>query len=359
MNCVAVQYIAQDSSSSVPMLTDIFAVRYESRPIWTSYGLTEQRLLIQAFGVVSDVMPTYSHKSTSYQPAWETPHDLLARELGVKHLSSPHWNDGNGGWQSHKIHAICENFVTSKPQSNDDIDEFIKHRLSFVEVALRKRGDEFAKERFGIKFSAAPQAMKSNVDFLAKFEPSGFWESSYAAATNRVKTWKAAIHELNVRFKQADVPLSYNDGFIQLVDDALIENHVEAPFWKLVSDAKWKNVSMDMAEAIDLRDSGAKDPAYHAAKALESVIKIISDDKRWSSSTENGAANYIDNLVSQKNGRFIEVWESDFLKEYFKRVRNPMGHGAGSSEMPILTKQQCDWAIHTAMSWTLSLIDRL
>ena len=315
--------------------------------------------MVQAFGVVSDVMPTYTYKSTSYQPAWETPHDLVARELGVKNLSNTHWKDVNGGWHLYKIHAICENFVTAKPQPNSDIDAFIKHRLSFVEVALRERGDEFAKERLGIKISAAPQSMKSNIDFLAKFEPSDFWASSYATATKRVKDWKAAVHELNERFKQAGVPLSYNDGFIQLVDDALIEAHVEAPFWKLVSDSKWKNVSLDMAEAIDLRDSGAKDPAYHAAKALESVVKIISDDKGWSSNTEKGAANYIDNLVSQKNGRFIEVWESDLLKEYFKKVRNPMGHGAGSSEMPILTKEQCDWAIHTAMSWTLSLIDRL
>lgn len=341
------------------MLTDIFAIRYEDRPIWTSYVLKEQRLMMQAFGVVSDVMPAYSYRSTNYQPAWEAPHNLVAREPGVKSLSNPNWTDANGDWHSYKIHEICENFVTAKPQPNCDIDAFIKHRLSFVEVALRKRGDEFAKELLRIKIAAAPQPLKSNFDFLVTFEPNDSWGSSYRAATKSVKDWKAAVHELNERFKQAGAPVSYNDGFIQLVDDALIEAHVETPFWKLVSEARWKNVSLDMAEAIDLRDSGAKDPAYHAAKALESVIKIISDDKGWSSNSEKGAANYIDNLVSQKNGRFIEVWESEFLKDYFKKVRNPMGHGAGSSEMPVLTKEQCDWAIHNAMSWTLSLIDRL
>jgi hypothetical protein len=37
-------------------------------------------------------------------------------------------------------------------------------------------------------------------------------------------------------------------------------------------------------------------PALYAAKALESTIKIISDEKHFSNGKERGASNYIDNL---------------------------------------------------------------
>jgi hypothetical protein len=69
-------------------------------------------------------------------------------------------------------------------------------------------------------------------------------------------------------------------------------------------DAKWTIVDQELKEAIEHADSQRKDAAFHAANALESTIKIISDDKGWSSGRERGAANYIDNLVSQQNGRF-------------------------------------------------------
>lgn len=38
---------------------------------------------------------------------------------------------------------------------------------------------------------------------------------------------------------------------------------------------------MDVTEAIDRRDTGRRDPSFSAAKALESTIKIVSDEKGW------------------------------------------------------------------------------
>jgi hypothetical protein len=134
---------------------------------------------------------------------------------------------------------------------------------------------------------------------------------------------------------------------------------IERPFWALVSNERWKNVERDLLEAIDLRDNGGRDPALYAAKGLESTIKIISGEKGWSRGKESGAAAYIDNLMSEKNGRFIEVWEGEALKAFFAKVRNPLGHGPGNEPMPELTSQQNDWAIETAMSWIKSLIRRL
>jgi hypothetical protein len=126
-----------------------------------------------------------------------------------------------------------------------------------------------------------------------------------------------------------------------------------------VADPKWKNVDHDMKEAVDRSHAGERDPAFYAAKALESTIKIISAENGWTRGTENGASAFIDNLVSEKNGRFIEVWESEELKGFFARVRNPFGHGPGAEQIPMLKEHQAEWAIEACMSWIKSLIQRM
>jgi hypothetical protein len=50
------------------------------------------------------------------------------------------------------------------------------------------------------------------------------------------------------------------------------------------------------------------DAVTYATKALESTLKIISDESGWSTGNERGAVNYIENL--QSSGRFIAAWEA-------------------------------------------------
>jgi hypothetical protein len=173
------------------------------------------------------------------------------------------------------------------------------------------------------------------------------------------KMFQESVYELNERFRRAGYNLNYHNGFIQISDDKLLEEQVEREFWSLTKDLLWKNVDIDMKEAIDLRDSNGRDPAFYASRALESAIKIISDKKNWTHGGEKGAHNYIDNLSSKKNGSFINEWEKDALKSFFTSVRNPFGHGPGSKEMPALSLQQTNWAIESCMSWIKSLIKRM
>ena len=134
---------------------------------------------------------------------------------------------------------------------------------------------------------------------------------------------------------------------------------VEKPFWDIVADPVWRNVDIDMQNAIDLRDNNGPNPVFHAAKALESTIKIISAQKGANNGKEKGAHNYIDNLRSERAGRFIEQWEADALKSVFTDIRNPHGHGPGPAPMPQLNPQQTDWVIENCMSWIKSLVRRL
>jgi len=169
----------------------------------------------------------------------------------------------------------------------------------------------------------------------------------------------AACEELNQRFKQARVKLHYHNGFIQIAEDTLTNEKIEQPFWDLVKDKMWRNVDHDMKEALDLRDSNGRDPAWFAAKALESTIMIVSDEKGWSTGQERGAANYLDNLRKKANGEFINGWERENLGNFFSKVRNPFGHGAGSNDMPELSAPQTDWAIEFCMIWIKNLIKRM
>ncbi len=93
-------------------------------------------------------------------------------------------------------------------------------------------------------------------------------------------------HELNERLEQAGMPQHYHNGYLQTTQDQQLQKQVEQPFWLLVKEAQWKNVSIDMAEAIDRRDTGARNPLFYAAKALESAIKIICELKNWTIGNE-------------------------------------------------------------------------
>jgi hypothetical protein len=352
------------------MLTDIFAYRYLNRPIWSQHTELERRLLNQAFGIVKDAIPYYNFEGKEIKAnkaKWKTLHDRLARELGVDELSQRYYSytqkSGLGqewpvsGWFSWDY--VCGQFVNAKFTGQVDPDRFIKERISFVELAMRLRGDEIAEANAQLRQSLAEAAMRDVTPKREVRVPGSAVDGVRAWNAKLNETFESQVAELNERFRRAKAPLTYHNGFIQIALDGTIEQYIAKPFWDLVADPLWRNVDIDMKEALDRRDSNDKDPAIFAAKALESAIKIVSDSKGWTRSTETGAAQYIDNLISKANGSYLAVWEGDMLKDYFRKVRNPVGHGPGSEPMPELTLVQTDWAIDTAMSWVRTLVRRM
>lgn len=350
------------------MLTDIFAYRYLDRPIWPQYTETERRLLNQTIGIVKDALPYYKDGKVDERraDAWKSIHDRLARELGVSELSRRYYSytqttavgampvSGFFTWDH-----VCEQFVTEKYVNQYDADRFIKERISFVEIAMRHRGEEIAAANANL---ARTIAGGNYLAKLAGLEPSDGQDKTkgFKAANAAMNAaFAEQVAELNERFRRARAPLTYHNGFIQLALDEKIEEQIAEPFWELMADPLWKNVDIDMKEALDRRDSNDKDPAIFAAKALESAVKIVSDLKGWTRGNESGAAQYIDNLMSKSNGGLIAVWEGEILKDYFRKVRNSVGHGPGSEPMPELSLAQTDWAIETAMSWVRSLVRRV
>ncbi|MDN3556843.1 AbiJ-NTD4 domain-containing protein [Halomonas maura] len=353
------------------MLTDIFAYRYLDKPIWDNFDENARRLLVQGFRIVSEqLFPYYDANGKERSEAkavWDGLNKKLAMELGLKDLSvstygyytewngNKHWNSGS--WS--KI-TVCENFVLAKYDGSVSADQFIKERLSFIEIAFRQQEEKLKT------LNASLDKRVQEEKLAAKMRPNRGMRlpgnpGDGLRAWNKTQNemFRASCAELNERFRQSRANLHYHNGFIQISEDESITREIEQPFWNLVSAPMWQSVDHDMKEAIDLRDSGGRDPALFAAKALESTIKIISDIKGWTKGNERGAANYIDNLRSKANGEYINGWERESLVEFFSKVRNPFGHGAGSQPVPELSVPQTDWAIEFCMIWTKNLIRRL
>ncbi|MEX2125591.1 MAG: hypothetical protein WD795_17010 [Woeseia sp.] len=345
------------------MLTDIFATRYADVPMWDEFRDRDRRFIVQGFRLVNERLypPEVSGgKSEQNEAKWKLLHDKLSTELGLIELSQRWYSyqrqygdksypqTGYFDWS-----RVCKTYLLKEYASSFDADAFIKKRLSFYELALREKESE-VNEKWD---PATLAAKKLEAQLLGKrTDAAGMHEHALREAQR--KYWDDVVHEFNTRLRQAGYKLHYHNGFVQVSEDEIVARQIEEPFWTLVADPKWKNVDTDMKEAVDRRDTGGRDPAWYAARALESAIKIISQDKGWTRGTEKGAAHYIDNLVSSKNGRYIDVWESENLKHFFGNVRADLGHGPGAEPMPELRDQQTNWAIEFCMSWIRSLINR-
>lgn len=351
------------------MLTDIFAERYAVVPVWQTYGEAERRLLVQAFRIVSEqLFPYWTHDGKEKDGAkaiWKSMHDRLSMELGHQQLSPLYYQAaGVSSWIPWPIVNVCNNFVCSSYDPNISADRFVKERLSFVEIAFRDRENALAAQNADLPKQIAQtefleRVLPGNAEQRGIRIPGNRTDGLRAANAMANQIFRANVDELNERLRRAGTRLNYHNGFIQIAEDPLVEQQIETPFWSLVKDPKWTNVDTDMKEAIDRRDSGGRDPAFYAAKALESTIKIISGEKGWTHGSERGAHNYIDNLASTKNGALISKWEQSALKLIFSDVRNELGHGPGNEPMPELTPQQTSWIIETCMAWIKSLILRM
>lgn len=342
------------------MLTDIFAYRYSKIPIWHTFSEVEKGLLNQLFGVAREVIPYKENENK-----WKDIHDRLSRELGLDELFSRYYSytsqnylgkpvpvSGFFGWD-----YASEKFVKSEYTfGSNDPDRFIKERVSFIELLMRLRYEELETINAGLSRSLTKAKIR---DKNSKFGADSIATRLQAFNQTLNNEYAHQVAEVNERFRRAKAPLTLHNGFIQISNDAVIEKNIAKPFWEVVSDPLWRNVDIDIKEALDRRDSNDKDPALFAAKALESAIKIVSDQKGLTLGNERGASNYIDNLVRKNNGRYIDTWEADILKDYFRKVRNTLGHGPGSDPMPELSIEQTDWAIESAMSWIRTLVRRL
>lgn len=312
------------------MISDIFYTRYQNPIIYGGSVPQEIHVLFrQAAHIVFEDICNH-HRIPS--DIFTTAHRKLAREIGLVVLA-----------QANNDLEVCTLLLLEQydlwKNRHGDGDYFIKIRLSLIELLFREI-EAFAEQ--------------TRVTTKKRF-----FSSVDEEASSLLDTVNTAISELNSRFRIGGLPFHYHNGFIQFSNDTLVEQQLEEPFWRILKDKKWKNVDIDIKEALHRRDTRGRDATLYAFKALESTIKIISDEKGYTSGHEKGAANFIDNLNSKANGRFIDVWEAKVLKNLFAELRNPHGHGPGTEEMPQLSPTQETFVIESVMVWVKSLISRM
>jgi hypothetical protein len=352
------------------VITDIFARRYANVPLRTQYFEEDRRFMNQAAAMLIYLLWT-GYKTDKITDAAEAclkaSHDILALELGLEYLSDRWWFQTHtyNGYTNNQAHTnsyavICKNFLTKIPDNFEKGDAWIKDRLSLVEIAFRMRAQQVAIANAELpKAIAAAELEDNRVLPRPGLRVPGRRADGIRAMNARINAaFDELVRDLNERLRLARYKLTYHNGLIQLYEDETVNAAVAKPFWSLVGAPPWANVDLQMKEAVDRRDNGDRMAAFHAVCALESCIKIVSDLKGWTLGSEKGAANYVSNLVSQKNGRFIEVWEGDMLTKMFSDVRNPFAHGPGQSPMPTLSPEQTNWTIETAMTWIKSLARR-
>lgn len=307
------------------MLTDIFADRYDKLVLWKKYEEAQRKLIVQTFRLIEESVAPYwidGKESENGKAFWKSLNDRLSMELGLKSLSDLAYSyktvvagaehTVTGIWT---FNTVCENWMLTEYDGSISADRFIKERVSLVELAFRMKADEIA--RVNAELPARIKAAENlATTYRAMRLPGDPIDGLRAQNQNVNANLQAAIEELNSRFRQAGEKLNYHNGFIQLSDEALSLREIESPFWNLVAAPLWKNIDTDMKEAIDRRDNGDRDPAFYAARALESTIKIVSDEKGWTHGKERGAHNYIDNL---RTNSFLVDWELDALKSFFQR----------------------------------------
>ena len=351
-------------------LTDIFARRYKDTVLWERFGENERRLLVQAFRIVSEQL--FYHIEHGL---WDQFNGTLSMELGVNNLSALSPTDPLKMSQEARIRAAtfrsaaaCEHFVCAPYDGSTSPDRFVKERLSFIEIAFRKKEGQVAAENANLDQKILDAVLAASrvttagpaarVRRLAAARRQAREMEIRAANEKLNQTLESACQELNARFRQAEANLDYHNGFIQLSSDSTTQEQIEQPFWDLLQGPIWRAVDDDMKWALDARDNLRPDAQLHAAKSLESTIKIISDTQGWTQGNETGPGKYLDNLRAKKNGEFIHQWEHDMMRLFFANVRAPSAHGPGATRTPEPTAAQTDWAIEFCMIWIKTLIRR-
>ena len=265
------------------MLTDIFARRYSGTVLWETYEEKDSQFLVQAFRIISEQFHPYYDVHGAEDPwakkYWQMLNNKLSLELGLDTLSAKVYSypltfQGTTTNQvgTYSLLDVCKNFVCGKHDGVIPADRFMKNRLSFIEIAFREHENEIEAEIERFNSSYVSRKLEHGMRAAIKITPTQF-EAKEAYANRKKEPFLNAVIELNTRFRQANYDFHYHNGFIQRSTDQLIEDQIDDHFWSLVSDVKWENVDTDMKEAIDRRDNQERDPAFYAAKGLESTTK--------------------------------------------------------------------------------------
>jgi hypothetical protein len=146
---------------------------------------------------------------------------------------------------------------------------------------------------------------------------------------------KAAIEELNIRFKENGVGYQFDGSEIIRIDSTYVHSEIVKPTLSLLSNIKFQGALDEYLKAHEhYRQGRNKECLTECLKAFESTLKIICKEKNWTFSVTDTSKKLIsiclqNNLVpSFTQNQFTSL--ASLLESGIPTIRNKLsGHGQG------------------------------
>lgn len=340
------------------MITDLFF----KRCIVSDFDKVPNTLFVQFLNLIKEHYKVINLKAEEYKYTTDYSDEFIriiyesqnkfCNERGFRSIDKHEYKDV-------AIYSICGRIF-----ENFTYDELVNliDKLSLFELVFREAEEHLIREikyleeqipKYEIQSDLLKERMeKENRVYYNVDEEK--WKNAKELLDIKNKALQSIRQEIKDRLKLHRIPLTYYNGYFLKNSDPLIEEKIITPFWELLSDPKYKNIEIDMLTALDLFQQRGRDPAFYAAKALESMIKIVCKEKKIKKETDKTPKAYITTLYENK---IILNHEQDELTSLF-RIRNSHGHGPGDETMPQLTIEQEYRYIHSCMLWIYSLWQR-
>ncbi len=276
--------------------------QYEDVPI--KLRVQMQQLMREAIGPQYR-SNDYGFDSPTHNPEmWEIVHGTLCRELGIHNLG----RDGLPIEQVMHFIEVCE------PDEFVDVIELCARVVSRVLQPMT----EYDRQKLGVKQKP-----------------------------------EDAISEINYRFREACFGYQFENGTAFRVDSEFMHEELVKPTLRILSGQGYDGARQEFLEAHRHYRAGDYEQAIiEAAKAFESTLKIVCEQKHWP--FEKGARSSDLLKIVRSNGLWPDYLDASFdqllatLTSGLPKVRNEQSaHGQGSA-VRTTPRHVAAYAIHLA-----------
>jgi len=171
-----------------------------------------------------------------------------------------------------------------------------------------------------------------------------------------------AIDELNSRFREHGVGFQFIEGKIIRVDSQLLHAEVMKPALALLNVSAFAGAQAEFLRAHEhYRHGSSKEALMESLKALESVMKVICEKRKWSHQPNATSKQLLDVLF--QNGLIPKFWDQHFaalrssLESGVPTARNRLGgHGQGAT-ITVVPTYLVGYVLHITASAIVFIVE--
>jgi hypothetical protein len=291
-------------------------------------------------------------------------YDKIPRVLKVQIIHI--WSDAIG---TPHVTSHGDSAVRNIRQAYHNIVQVLRREYGLFELAPNSDPDEKAYSQDELKTWFLAETDTDRV--LDAVELSCRIIERVCSAPNYISTrhenkeiCKAAIEELNTRFKENGVGYQYTDRIIVRVDSQLIHAEAVIPALVVLRAPEFKNAQDEFLSAYEhYRHGKMQEALVDCGKCFESTMKIICTKRNWSFDPNKATLKPLVQICLD-NGLIPSYWQSHFsalrtiLESSIATPRNRQGgHGAGAAPAPDIPNELVAYVLHMTASTTLFLAE--